>query len=684
MTTATPTTAKPTPRSTSTTPKAEGKLICASCNPSGARPVGEDIGTPLNEPPYWAAASLPAWQNTLYASRALSDDGSRLFFQATDALVPRDTNGRQDVYQWEAPAPGRCAPTDPRYVPAAGGCVSLISSGQSSRAVEFLDASPDGHDVFFATLASLLGPDYGLVDVYDARVGGGFPEPQPPAPECEGEACQTRARRTAGEHPGELRLPGPRQPRQDQGQALREGQGAPPRALREEGPPPPQAPPRPPPPPRQAWQGQAGQEQAPQQRRQAGWGTMSARALAALCAALLAAAALCALPANAGAAVGLSEFDVSFTGPEGSPLTQAGAHPYAMSTTFAVNTKEGPEGGTVPDEAVKDLLIAQVPGFAGIPTAVPRCSSLDFLQLVPSHPEVPECPDSTAVGVAEVTIGLSGGQQTFKAPLYNLLPSPGSVARLGFRVQSVPVVVDVGISQSPPYNVIATSANISQVLEFFAGKVTIWGVPASHAHDDERGACAGFDGASLAPCEAGVAEVPFLTLPRACAGPLPTTYALDSWQVPGAFTAGHSLTAPTMSGCGRLAFSPRASARPTSSSAESASGLEFDLDVSDEGLTNPEGLAAADIEKTVLALPAGITANPSAAAGLGTCSLAQYQEASLAGPPARGTQSSAPWKRPPRSCRAPPWRARSTSPSQTTRPPPATRTPSTRCWRSTW
>jgi DNA-binding beta-propeller fold protein YncE len=167
----------------------QGKLLCASCNPSGARPTGGRL-----ENGRWDAANLPGWENSFYPSRALSEDGNRLFFTSTDALSPRDTNGVADVYEWEAPGAGGphgCHTGDPDYSPRNGGCVSLISSGASPRDSEFRDASPDGHDVFFATLSSLLPQDYGLVDIYDARVEGGLPIPQPNPSSCEGEACQS-------------------------------------------------------------------------------------------------------------------------------------------------------------------------------------------------------------------------------------------------------------------------------------------------------------------------------------------------------------------------------------------------------------------------------------------------------------------------------------------------------------
>lgn len=165
-----------------------GELLCVSCNPSGGRPSGTSTrGTGAG---FWVAARLPTMPTSQYGSNLLSTDGRRLFFESRDALVARDTNGRFDVYQWQRPGKGSCGTGSASYSPAADGCIDLISSGRSERDSTFLDASPTGDDVFFATLSSLYPSDYGLVDVYDARVGGGFPAPVEPAPSCEGEACQ--------------------------------------------------------------------------------------------------------------------------------------------------------------------------------------------------------------------------------------------------------------------------------------------------------------------------------------------------------------------------------------------------------------------------------------------------------------------------------------------------------------
>jgi DNA-binding beta-propeller fold protein YncE len=168
-----------------------GRLSCVSCLPSGARPAGREIEVGASSFPLAAAAILPGWENQLYPSRALSADGQRLFFNSFVSLLPRDTNGRTDVYEWEAPGSGDCATESPTYSPPNGGCLGLISSGESPADSEFLESSPSGGDVFFATFSSLLAQDPGLRDIYDARVGGGFPAPAAAPAACEGEACQS-------------------------------------------------------------------------------------------------------------------------------------------------------------------------------------------------------------------------------------------------------------------------------------------------------------------------------------------------------------------------------------------------------------------------------------------------------------------------------------------------------------
>jgi hypothetical protein len=127
----------------------------------------------------------------LYTLRPISADGSRVFFESFEALVPRDVNDTWDVYQWEAPGAGTCTAADPTYGEASGGCVDLISAGEGASPSKLLDADAEGESAFIATRDRLVpGDEDDLVDVYAVRAAGGFPAPAPPAAPCEGEGCR--------------------------------------------------------------------------------------------------------------------------------------------------------------------------------------------------------------------------------------------------------------------------------------------------------------------------------------------------------------------------------------------------------------------------------------------------------------------------------------------------------------
>jgi len=158
------------------------QLACVSCNPSGARPLGP--------PAYLGETNVPTWSTPYEQSRYLADSG-RVFFTSRDALSPRDANGnKQDIYQWEPAGVGGCTAASSSFSALTKGCVGLISTGESADDSYLLDASSSGNDVFFSTRQRLVWSDEDeRFDVYDARVGGGFPEPSPPV-SCEGEGCR--------------------------------------------------------------------------------------------------------------------------------------------------------------------------------------------------------------------------------------------------------------------------------------------------------------------------------------------------------------------------------------------------------------------------------------------------------------------------------------------------------------
>jgi hypothetical protein len=178
------------------------QLLCVTCNPTG------EAATATNQPTLGTTNSPGAVQPydpAELASRNLSADGERFFFETTEALVSSDTDGAegcpggfagtpacQDVYEWEAPGRGSCMEGGPGYAPLIGGCLYLLSVGKEHEGALFADASESGDDAFILTRSQLVRQDEdGLYDVYDVHVGGGLAsQNEAPKVPCEGEACR--------------------------------------------------------------------------------------------------------------------------------------------------------------------------------------------------------------------------------------------------------------------------------------------------------------------------------------------------------------------------------------------------------------------------------------------------------------------------------------------------------------
>jgi hypothetical protein len=368
-------------------------------------------------------------------------------------------------------------------------------------------------------------------------------------------------------------------------------------------------------------------------------------------------------PAAAQAEFGLNNLDLTFTNADGTAATQAGSHPFAMTTSFNINFSE--EGGTVfPDGRLKDAIVEQIVGVVGDTTAYPRCSTVDFVThsaaIVPNA-----CPVDSVVGVIGNSVTSPDGWNG--SAVFNLTPPPGVLLRLGFNVVAVDVIVDVSLKRSPPYSPIGAVRNTPEPLYVFASKLQLWGNPSDPAHDRLRGKCY-FQNETLSPaeefkfesqtgeaCPVSPRSRPFLTMPTRCSGANLTSFAVDSWEQPGSYLVDGEpdLADPNwhtdsvalsdeegnpqaFTGCSQLGFNPSISAKPTTRAAQSPTGLDFGLDVKDEGLTSITGRAQSDIKKAVVTLPEGMTANPSVAEGLEVCSEADLVHETVDSAPGDG------------------------------------------------
>jgi hypothetical protein len=363
----------------------------------------------------------------------------------------------------------------------------------------------------------------------------------------------------------------------------------------------------------------------------------------------------------------------------GTPDVQAGSHPYALTTTFILNeppcTKEGSQTLIcLPESELKDARLQLPPGFVGNPDATPRCTYQEFITHIPGEQAGSECSNEAALGLATTYIAkerlVGESELEFNAttdPVYNLVPPPGVAAEFGYIVNGeVPVLLQTSVRDGADYGLTTSVSDIAQAKWVTASKVTIWGVPASPAHNAVRGSCqhlTAFGSAGIPPEEVGYGlregedeletpenhssieglpqsegncatqapQIPLLTNPTSCGASRPATFSVDGWKEPGNFATEPgtspgekvstlSASLPALSGCESLDFSPTLTVTPDKPDASTSSGLDVNVKVPQEATENHTGLAEADVKNTTVMLPPGVALNPAGANGLEACS----------------------------------------------------------------
>lgn len=362
---------------------------------------------------------------------------------------------------------------------------------------------------------------------------------------------------------------------------------------------------------------------------------------------------------------GIEKFENSFVAlnekGEPVPATQAGSHPYAMTTTIVFFHKEPSETerdegwfGDIPTGDPRNVELQLPTGVVVNPTATLRkCAEAEL-------ESVAGCPAAAAVGVVSVKIGFLGLEAT--DPVYNMIPPAGTPAEFAFPVaglEGVDAHIVGGVHTGGDYGLLANVLDISQKAAIYSAAVTLWGDPSTDSHDEERGKCAETSPAAkmehreeyeavakeavergeipptesaffkkeeyFVSCPVERAERALLSMPSSCTGqPLSATVSADLWQEPENVQKQRAIS-PAVTGCNVLGFGPSLSVlpfEPATPATESPAGLEVDLKLPQEaGLEQPGVLARSDLKEATVALPAGVTVSPSAANGLDVCSL---------------------------------------------------------------
>jgi hypothetical protein len=329
-------------------------------------------------------------------------------------------------------------------------------------------------------------------------------------------------------------------------------------------------------------------------------------------------------------AFGVSYLNFRTVGVGGEQPTQAGGHPWAVTTDFEFNQEIAPGvtnaalGGN--DEAYRNVatqdegktVVAEVPlGLLGNPMATPRCTQAQFSD--GGGDNTNGCPADTRVGVVYIEKpGLVGPYQ-----LYNLVSASGHAAEFGFSFLGVGIILygDAVHSTRGGY-VVRFVSSVPQVF-LRAASITFFGNPA-------------------AAFETGEKETrPFLTNPVDCtASEAARTMQLhvDTWTAPGVgdpFNGDFSdpdwvpasVTLPPVEGCGALRFDPSLSFQPAAGSeggstqADEPSGYDVNLKVPQTETFSE--LETPELKTVTVTLPEGLSVSPSAANGLQACSDAQ-------------------------------------------------------------
>jgi hypothetical protein len=323
----------------------------------------------------------------------------------------------------------------------------------------------------------------------------------------------------------------------------------------------------------------------------------------------------------------LPGFAAPATGDEGEAMTLSGSHPLQQTVGFGFPT-ENPGDGLTNDGHPRDFYIDLPRGLVGNPAAARvLCTEV---QLVGNE----GCPEESQVGIGNVTTLLGLGENGVdQAPLYSMVPPPGSVAAFAENVAGAGIYFHAfGEARTDSdYGITARTPDVLNIgtQPIFSVQAQLWGDPSAAAHDRARGDCL-FANKS---CPVAASKVPFLTMPADCPGsPLSYSVRADSWEEPSPpaeerkasyESAGLNGEPAQVEGCAgeEVAFKPSIATLPTTVLSDSPSGLK--VLVHQEQAEDSFARARSPLRGATIRFPAGLAVNPSQAAGLGACSEAQ-------------------------------------------------------------
>jgi hypothetical protein len=329
-----------------------------------------------------------------------------------------------------------------------------------------------------------------------------------------------------------------------------------------------------------------------------------------------------------------------------SDFTQAGGHPWALTTTFVFTSEEAGKNppAPVPTGDPKDIIAALPPGLLGNPNQLdfPACPVKTVLAKE-------KCGTDTQLGVARLRWF---GDHESLAPIVNVVPEKGQSAEFGLEAGGGPTtLLTVHVVRSgSTYGLVVESNDIPSGIDLVEVETTFWGVPADPGHDPMRGLyCEGIDvhGNVLETCgggniKSGLRRVPFLKMPTDCAaGPEVAIGRADSWEEPGGVREGRytgyqekTWTMPGVTGCGLLTFEPGIEVQPDTLLADAPVSLGVNLTVPqvEGGEENVGTPATPELRNASVTLPEGVSISPGIVDGIQACNESGPEGINFEGP----------------------------------------------------
>jgi hypothetical protein len=319
----------------------------------------------------------------------------------------------------------------------------------------------------------------------------------------------------------------------------------------------------------------------------------------------------------------IENFDSEVIGSDGNDYTQAGGHPFSAGISFQMSTFQAEAFGSLlfvprnPIERPRQVVVDLPRGLVANPLAVPLvCPSVEDVI-------AKTCPAGSAVGQidADLTVGQTFDFLGAKLPIFSITPEVGLPAQFAFAELdniNTPFTLSPRLRADDGY---AISLDTSPTVE------------SPSLRRLHEGVFCGFGakvtGNKFEGCrdkaDPLANDAPLITNPTRCTGAPPTTkVSSDSWEHPGDFVSAE-VSDPSNTDCAGVDFQPEVSLKPTNKQADTPTGVDVEITMPTDGLESNSGRAQANLDNAVVTFPKGMSLNPAAAHGLGSCAPSQVK-----------------------------------------------------------